>query len=554
MHLKLLSKLRSFCQEKYHSIPISHRQRTITYTKHLHSINSKLKILTYSIPTFSIAALLLLIGNLFCVFSGTPEVFADESDIMPTSTAPVSLTLASNNPSVATTGSTTPGGVAYASSNVKYTATDIKSYSLKISLANGKSNPINSGTTLTGTGTNKTVSTMGNNTWGYSWSDNTNTDETTVTYSTVPTYGSAAQVKSGTTDVNTTGKIMFAAKFADNAPTGHYTTSVLLSLTATPKVLTTYTVTYNCNSGTGCPTNLNTTNYNEAYAYTIPTTEPTRSGYKFLGYSTTNSTTADTNYAPGKAISLTQASPSRTLYAVWQQIIPWASMTTMQQMTPEACAAASIGASKTLTDSRDNSTYTVGKLSDGNCWMTQNLRIVNKTITSADSDVSVNFTIPASSLWTDFAPHVYYNNDTSYGAYYSWYAATAGTGANVTSNNNAAGSICPKGWRLPTGGSDGEFKKLYDKWTTATWTTYNSKNGRWFGGASISAGGGFFPAAGYVDTAKGALSSVGTLGYYWSSTSSSTENAYYLYFYSSYVGASFDWAKHYGHSTRCVAR
>ena len=38
------------------------------------------------------------------------------------------------------------------------------------------------------------------------------------------------------------------------------------------------------------------------------------------------------------------------------------------------------------------------------------------------------------------------------GNYYQWNAATAGTGGTITSSN-ASGSVCPKGWKLPSSGS-----------------------------------------------------------------------------------------------------
>ncbi len=52
----------------------------------------------------------------------------------------------------------------------------------------------------------------------------------------------------------------------------------------------------------------------------------------------------------------------------------------MQDMNPSACdsqttpaASATTVPTKTLTDSRDGNKYTISKLADGNCWMTQNL-------------------------------------------------------------------------------------------------------------------------------------------------------------------------------------
>lgn len=131
---------------------------------------------------------------------------------------------------------------------------------------------------------------------------------------------------------------------------------------------------------------------------------------------------------------------------------------------------ANTGDSATLMDARDGNTYTVKKLADGNVWMTENLRIVNKTITSADSNVSSDFTIPASSISGFNAQdtnNAYVDSTYStYGGYYTFYTATAGTGGTSLTSGNAPSDICPKGWRLPTGGSSGEFQTLYDNYNS----------------------------------------------------------------------------------------
>ncbi len=123
------------------------------------------------------------------------------------------------------------------------------------------------------------------------------------------------------------------------------------------------------------------------------------------------------------------------------------------------CSEAEIGEFGRLTDNRDyaNNKYTVAKLADGNCWMTQNLRIAGVTLTSADSDVSSNFTIPAAVTtptgwsYTRTNPVIFDTQDASYGMYYNHVAASAGT---VTGNSTSIGttnnSVCPKGWRIPT--------------------------------------------------------------------------------------------------------
>ena len=119
------------------------------------------------------------------------------------------------------------------------------------------------------------------------------------------------------------------------------------------------------------------------------------------------------------------------------------------------------------------------------------------------------------------------------------------------SSGNAASSNCPRGWRLPTGGSDGEFQILYNKWTPATRTTYNGKNGRWLGAPSAS-GGAFFPAAGYYD--ESSPRDIGSNGSYWSSTAYSNNSAFNPYFYSSTITFTDRSPKYLGFSARCIAR
>ena len=56
---------------------------------------------------------------------------------------------------------------------------------------------------------------------------------------------------------------------------------------------------------------------------------------------------------------------------------------------------------------------------------------------------------------------------TNGGYYYSWYAATAGTGTASMASGDATGSICPKGWRLPasyTSDSNKSYGSITDKY------------------------------------------------------------------------------------------
>lgn len=196
---------------------------------------------------------------------------------------------------------------------------------------------------------------------------------------------------------------------------------------------------------------------------------------------------------------------------------------------------ANVGDSAVLTDMRDGNKYTVKKLADGNVWMTENLRIINKTITSADSNVTSDFTIPASSVSGFNAQDT--NNayvDSTYGGYYTFYTATAGTGGTSLTSGNAPSSICPKGWRLPTDGSSSEFQTLFNN--------YNS--------SALMQGEPNFTLSGRV--VNGSVYDRGSYGLFWSSTVNNA-SAYRLGLNSSSVSVSTS-MKTYGFSVRCMAQ
>ena len=229
----------------------------------------------------------------------------------------------------------------------------------------------------------------------------------------------------------------------------------------------------------------------------------------------------------------------------------------MQDMTSQICGNSNIGETATLKDTRDNNTYNVRKHEDGNCWMTQNLRIVNKVITSADSDVKSNYSIPASSApWagsSSIGARVHYANDIVNGAYYTWNAATAGTSTSISSSSlQAASSICPKGWKLPISNGLGSYATLNNTSSANGWKSQvingKSYNGRSFGGTA------FFPAAGVVYS--GALNNVGSEGNYWTRSAkvaSSSSDAYTLFFTSTALNPSGSSGPYDGRTIRCVA-
>ena len=294
------------------------------------------------------------------------------------------------------------------------------------------------------------------------------------------------------------------------------------------------------------------------------------------------------------------------------------SLTYMQDMSPAACEAASIGDTKQLTDSRDKKKYWVAKLADGNCWMTQNLDLDlnGRTLKPTDSDVSdpngwtyngswYNSAAEGStsysaiqgwdlgeyvktsptattsctsysdlsectSQFTSVAGKTAYTTDVNggklpaenvavsgnnydahylVGNYYSWPAATAGSGNEVSSSGDATDSICPANWRLPlSGGSNtenGSFYYLLNQYGLTSSPTSGNNN--------IATSPLYFVRSGYAYPNNSRLGSAGRNGYYWSGRARSSSYAYYLNVSSSSVYPSNGSGRYLGSSVRCVA-
>ena len=213
-----------------------------------------------------------------------------------------------------------------------------------------------------------------------------------------------------------------------------------------------------------------------------------RAGYGFAGWSTVSdiTDTTVTPYGPNATITTPDlSSEGLKLYAKWVRksgnLQTWSSCSTMN--TGDVIA---------LRDVRDDEVYTVSKLADNNCWITENLRLVPSTtsisvlntnnptsafITAAPSSSSTTSQCAQDSAACDDQVHYYTGNMDraktqqptgndaqyawySYGSMYNWYTATAGNGIYTQTSGNVAGDICPAGWRLPTGDSSGEYTAL----------------------------------------------------------------------------------------------
>ena len=235
-----------------------------------------------------------------------------------------------------------------------------------------------------------------------------------------------------------------------------------------------YVISYNGNSATGGSV---TNTHSVVQGDTVRLVAPNyyRTGYGFVGWSFSSTATVGGSaaiYGPNETITITSTILSGadnqrrlTLYAVWQAKD---GTNTMQAFTEANCTSMTTGQIKVLTDSRDSNTYPIAKLSDGNCWMIDNLRInpatANITTSNTNSPtsafLSARTSASSSDSWctdntnTSCTDTVAFKTGTwyAYGNMYNYYTATAGNG--TTTYSSANGDICPTGWRLPTGIED----------------------------------------------------------------------------------------------------
>ncbi len=412
------------------------------------------------------------------------------------------------------------------SANIKIASTG--GYAIYLGGKNSALTGEKTGETIAATSSAKTFANLDTNTWGYAAVEGLNVSDST-TYAALPQGQGIKLIENSgnATDVDHTFTLSFATKISNNKPADTYSNQVTLSVVNSPKTVT------------------------------------------FTDYTTT-----------------------------------------MQGMTSAICSAVDAGAESQLRDIRDGKYYWVSKLADGRCWMTQNLDLDLSTdvaLTPADSDVSSNWTpeyttattasssttsssSTSQSSWslgdyqltnpTTSASCGYPLNDVSQcpgpnatsglttnrftaystpttrngdanahyilGNYYSWNTATAGTGGNITVGE-AADSICPKNWQLPTSGdmNSGSFGDLINAGLIGTDV------------AKLASEPYYFVRGGHVS--QGViylLFRAGNEGYYWSSTPSSNDDlSQGLYFSSaSTIDPSGRGDRASGLSIRCIAR
>ncbi len=309
-----------------------------------------------------------------------------------------------------------------------------------------------------------------------------------------------------------------------------------------------------------------------------------RANYGFAGWNTEADGTG-TKYGPNEeindsAIINSIKTDGLVLYAMWVN-----SAGTLQNWS--GCSSLGSGKVTALTDQRDGNTYTVAKLADGKCWMTENLRLDNTASHNSDGALAqgynsgfIGLADPESSTATtntlysnsnitssnrNFRFPRYNNQNTSspvsnmteasvnvygYGNYYTWAAAVASIGDHTTDKQSITNtSICPSGWHLPTSGSNtADFDALdiimggdgvdYSSAEYLEWRKYPANFL-----ISGNIGMGFDNSATYR----------GQAGFYWSSTVIDGTRSYSLVLNSAHFIAGGLNLKNEGRSVRCIS-
>ena len=201
-------------------------------------------------------------------------------------------------------------------------------------------------------------------------------------------------------------------------------------------------------------------------------------------------------------------------------------------------------------------------MADGNCWMAENLKFelqAGKTYTGVNNTTGNTITFNTGNACSNNAACIM-NGNTAYNGtydswYYTWYAATAGSGTSsmTTSDGDATNSICPAHWRLPTNYTNSTSTSAQKSWGSlvSAYGINPANHGTTSEYQTLEA----FPftllRAGYF--VSGAFQNNGN-GYWWSATAHSTATyAYRLGFNTTAVAPQGSYDKDHGFNVRCVA-
>ena len=420
-----------------------------------------------------------LVGALVCALSGIAAQNVSAATI--TLSMPSALTVNVTPTADGTFAKSNPGSISVTSDAYAGHTLTVKGKTDNDALTSG-GNSLPSITETAGIDENTFNSATYNNKWGYKPTKKDSADNTKFFPGPKLSGDTIDVTKSANPKVNTYS-VELGVRVNNEQANGTYAGTFIFAVTANNVP---YTINYHSNDATSGPGTPQTGSGAEGSTVNLDTA--TKRGYLFKGWcdnETNNTTCNGTTYQAGETYKLRNNANIVNLYALWQPMgfedaFAFAGKQKegqyykMQDMTAEICdlvTVPSADSTATLIDIRDNNTYTVAKLLDGKCWMTQNLRIVDKILTAQYSDINnASFVLPESNLdnfWmsnenpTDKAA-VYVANNTGY---YSWFTATAGQGTAQKLSGETTESICAKAWKLP---SYDDFDELVKSYTLAS--------------------------------------------------------------------------------------
>ena len=236
--------------------------------------------------------------------------------------------------------------------------------------------------------------------------------------------------------------------------------------------------------------------------------------------------------------------------------LPTTSSINMQNLSTANCSSIPMA----VMDVRDNEVYYIQRLADGNCWMLENLRLGGYTaidLSPLDTNIDANYSLPKdnniipatfiagainsrqkATIVSGYGPGRH-----SVGVHYNYCAASGGSycydgtsGVDVADTlQDSSYDICPAGWRMPTGSSNGEYQALFSSYS-------NDVNSFNYAFSTVLSG-----------LSREQSVSFGTNGYYWTSTLYSTSNMYNLDVTSnSFDSSSNTIRRQVGYSVRCM--
>ena len=263
--------------------------------------------------------------------------------------------------------------------------------------------------------------------WGFTLSDNPNSNTVFSPISTTPSVIRSASETASESDIDDTFSVHYGVKTNDNVEAGNYRMTndgAIVYYLTTDINCVPYSLQYDGN-GADNPNGMGTTsdvsneksvrqtNFDTGTELTLLAPNFKKSGHGFLGWSLdknayTHFTDKDSTndpviYGPNETVEITSGILAKadndriiTMYAVWIPALKdnynnpiyiqnWDNPNTT--LVSDGCSTLTAttfngttgvitpGGIVALTDMRDNEVYTVAKLADGECWMIENLRL-----------------------------------------------------------------------------------------------------------------------------------------------------------------------------------